>query len=77
MSLSRPLLRPHLLTVAKAYSEARAELVAMNFEHQRELDALHEQIASRSFRRCPTKILQVVCRQTRQDRLVDLIFTRS
>jgi phage shock protein A len=42
---SRPLIGPNLLTYARAFAEARADLAAMNYEHQRELDALRQGIA--------------------------------
>jgi hypothetical protein len=49
---SRPLIRPCALAYAQAFAEARADLAAMNYEHQRELanlraelDRLHAEIA--------------------------------
>jgi archaellum component FlaC len=41
MSRSRPLLRPHVLTLAKAY----AEVAQINFEQRRELEELQQQVA--------------------------------
>ena len=39
----RPLIRPDLLAIAKAYADARAELHAIAFEHRCALaDVLHE-----------------------------------
>lgn len=45
----RPLVRPHLLAIAKAYSEAKAELHVLAFEHrcaiadiQKEVDELRD-----------------------------------